>query len=233
MSKRKPTRYSNRGHDEPAIADVVAQAITTIQSQKISAEDAIKAAMKTIGASQRTALDLLLYAARAQAEVVHEILADGGGKSHNFASGVGDLILEAVKRSPEVLDSLTAGLAGFVSAITSPVKPPESQPAAVPDSQMEHSVSEPQPSDESQLLDAIIQAIADGHSVGSPGGAVARSIRERYPTAIPVIQRYMALDDFLVLMWLRQQPALAQLAADKEFARFYAELKAEIQQPDT
>ena len=66
-----------------------------------------------------------------------------------------------------------------------------------------------------------------------PSAALAErlrhSIRDRYPTAIPVIQRYLAMDDFLVLMWLRQQPALAELAAEREFARFYAELKAEMQ----
>ena len=38
------------------------------------------------------------------------------------------------------------------------------------------------------------------------------------------------MDDFFLLMWLRQQPALEELAANREFPRFYAELKAEIQQ---
>jgi hypothetical protein len=226
----KHTRHSNRGRDERTIANVLAQAISAIQSEKIPAEQAMRAAMETVGASQKAALDLLLYAARAQAEVVHELLSDGGARAHSFASGAGDLLLKAAERSPEVIRSFAAGLAGFVDAVTSPVKlPPESQPAAAPDSVMEHPAPEPQPLAESQLLDAIVRAIADGYSAGRPGGTVARSIRERYPTAIPVIQRYLAMDDFLVLMWLRQQPALEELAADREFPRFYAELKAEIQ----
>ena len=208
---------------------MLAQAITAVQSQKIPAEVAMKAAMETIGASQKAALDLLLYAAHAQAEVVHELLADDGAKARSLISEVGDLLLEAVERSPEVIGSFTAGLAGFLDAAAAPVKPPpESHPAAVPDSVMEQPAPEPQPLTESQLLDAIIQIIADGYSAG-PGGAVANTIRERYPTAIPVVQRYLAMDDFLVLMWLRQQPALAELAADKEFPRYYAELKAGIQ----
>jgi hypothetical protein len=93
---------------------------------------------------------------------------------------------------------------------------------------MEHPAPELQPLTESQLLDAIVQIIADGYPAGS-GGAVANTIRERYPAAIPVVQRYLAMDDFLVLMWLRQQPALANLVADKGFPRYYAELKAGIQ----
>jgi hypothetical protein len=212
---------------------VIAQAISAIQSKKIPAEEAMRAAMETIGASQKAALELLLYAARAQAEVVHEVLADGAAKARSFASGAGNLLLEAAERSPEVIGSFTAGLAGFVDAVTSPVKPlPESQPAAAPDSVMEHPAPEPQPLGESQLLDAIIRAIADGYSAGLPGGTVAHSIRERYPAAIPVIQRYLAMEDFLVLMWLGQQPALAELAAEKEFPRYFAELKAETQQPN-
>ena len=228
----KHTRHPKGGRDERTIANVLDQAISAIQSEKIPAEEAMRAAMETIGASQKAALDLLLYAARAQAEVVHELLADGAAKAHSFASGAGNLLLVAVERSPEAIGAFAAGLAGFVDDVTSPVKPlPESQPATAPDSVMEPAAPEPQPLEESQLLDAIIRAIADGYSAGRPGGTVAHSIRERYPTAIPVIQRYLAMDDFLVLMWLRQQSALAELAADKEFPRFYAELKAEIQQP--
>jgi hypothetical protein len=93
---------------------------------------------------------------------------------------------------------------------------------------MEQPAPEPQPLTESQLLDAIVQIIADGYSAGS-GGAAANTIREHYPAAIPVVQRYLTMDDFLVLMWLRQQPALAEIAADKGFPRYYAELKAGIQ----
>ena len=93
---------------------------------------------------------------------------------------------------------------------------------------MEQPAPESPPLTESELLDVIIQIIADGYSTG-PGGAAANTIRQRYPGAIPVLQRYLAMDDFLVLMWLRQQPALAELAADKGFPRYYAELKAGIQ----
>jgi hypothetical protein len=228
----KHTRHSKGGRDERTIANVLDQAISAIQSEKIPAEEAMRAAMETIGASQKAALDLLLYAARAQAEVVHELLADGAAKAHSFVSGVGNLLQEAVERSPEVIGVFATGLAGFVDGVTSPVKPlPESQPATALDSVMEHPAPEPQPLEESELLDAMVRAIADGYSAGRPGGTVVQSIRERYPTAIPVIQRYLAMDDFLVLMWLRQQSALAEIAADKEFPRFYAELKAEIQQP--
>ena len=172
MSKHTP--HSNRGLDERTIANVLAQAISAIQSEKVPAEEAMRAAMETIGASQKAALDLLLYAARAQAEVVHELLATGAAKAHSFVSGAGNLLLEAAERGPEVIGSFTAGLAGFLDAVTSPVKPPsESQPAAAPDSVMGHPAPEPQPLGESQLLDAIVQAIADGYSVGRPGGTVA------------------------------------------------------------
>ena len=205
---------------------MLAQAITAVQSQKIPAEEAMKTAMETIGASQKAALDLLLYAAHAQAEVVHELLADDGAKARALVSEVGDLLLGAMERGPEVIGAFAAGLAAFLDAAAAPVKsPPETQPAAISDSVMEQPAPESQPLTESQLLDAIVQTIADGYSAGS-GGAAANTIRERYPTAIPVMQRYLAMDDFLVLMWLRQQPALAELAADKGFPRYYAELKA-------
>jgi len=220
---------SERGLDEPVIRDVLAQAITAVQSQKAPAEEAMKAAMETIGASQKAALNLLLYAAQAQAEVVQELLANDGAQARSLISGLGDLLLEAVDRSPEVVGSFAAGLAGLWNAAAAPAKPPpESQPAAVPDSLIEHPAPEPKPLTESQLLDAIVLLIADGYSAG-PGGAVANTIRERYPAAVPVVQRYLAMDDFLVLMWLRQQPALAELVADKGFPRYYAELKAGIQ----
>ena len=225
----KNIRYSERGLDKRIIADVLAQAITGVQSQKIPAEEAMKIAMETIGASQKAALDLLLYAAHAQAEVVHELLADDGAKARALVTEVGDLLLGAVQRGPEVIGALAAGVAAFLDAAVAPVKPPpEPSPAAISDSVMEQPAPEPQPLTESQLLDAIIQIIADGYSAGS-GGAAANTIRERYPAAIPVMQRYLAMDDFLVLMWLRQQPALAELAADKGFPRYYAELKAGIQ----
>jgi len=74
----KNIRHSERGSDEGTIAEVLAQAITAVQSQKIPAEEALKTAMETIGASQKAALELLLYAAHVRAEVVHELQADDG-----------------------------------------------------------------------------------------------------------------------------------------------------------
>jgi hypothetical protein len=62
----KKDRHSKRGLDERIVAEVLAQAITAVQSQKIPAEEAMKTAMETIGASQKAALDLLLYAAHAR-----------------------------------------------------------------------------------------------------------------------------------------------------------------------
>jgi hypothetical protein len=52
--------HSNRGLDERIVAEVLVQTITAVQSQKIPAEVAMKAATETIGASQKAALDLLL-----------------------------------------------------------------------------------------------------------------------------------------------------------------------------
>jgi hypothetical protein len=225
----KTIHHSHRGPDERTIADVLALAITAVQSQKVPAEEAVKAAMETIGASQKAALDLLLYSALAQAEVVHELFADNRAKPHFYISEVGDLLLGVVERSPEMIGAFASGLAGLLNTATAPVKPrAEFQLEVVSDSVMEQPAPEPQPLTESQLLDEIVRVIADGYSSGA-GGAVAYTVRERYPAAIPVMQRYLAMDDFLVLMWLRQQPALAQLAADKEFPRFYAELKAALQ----
>jgi len=43
------------------------------------------------------------------------------------------------------------------------------------------------------------------------------------------MQKYLAMDDFLVLMWMRQQPAMAEIAKmSAGFAQFYAELEAGI-----
>jgi hypothetical protein len=36
------------------------------------------------------------------------------------------------------------------------------------------------------------------------------------------------MDDFLVIMWLRQQPAIAEIANDPRFPQFYAEFKEAI-----
>ena len=190
MSKKD--RHSKRGLDERIVAEVLAQTITAVQSRKIPAEEAMKTAMETIGASQKAALDLLLYAAHAQAEVVHELLADDGAKARALVSEVGALLLGAMERSPEVIGAFAAGMAAFLDAAAAPVKPtPESSPAAGPDFVVEQPARESQPLTESQLLEAIVQIIAEGYSAGF-GGAAANTIRERYPTAIPVIQRLRA-----------------------------------------
>jgi len=78
------------------------------------------------------------------------------------------------------------------------------------------------------MLNAILLAIADGYSAGQTGNAVSGSIRVLYPAAVPTMQKYLATDDFLVLMWMRQQPAMAEIAKDTGFAQFYAELKVGI-----
>ncbi len=42
------------------------------------------------------------------------------------------------------------------------------------------------------------------------------------------MQKYLAMDDSLVFMWMRQQPAMAEIAQDTGFTQFYAALKAGI-----
>ena len=103
---------------------MLAQAITAVQSQKIPTEVAMKAAMETIGASQKAALDLLVNAAQAQAEVVHELLADDGAKARALVSEMGDLLRGAVERSPELISTFTAGVVAFLDAAATPVKSP-------------------------------------------------------------------------------------------------------------
>lgn len=251
---------SHCGSDDRTIADVVAKAITAVQSQKIPAEVAIKVAMETLGAAQKAALDLLLSAAKPQADIVHELLlGDGDNRRRPFASHVGGLLVQAAERAPQVIDSVAAGLdrllnsAGslvpLVAAQTRPSAPPlqSAEPTAIttppaapvrprrefrpfesPDLTPRQPVPESQPVTESQLLDAILLAIADGYSAGHKGDAVAHTIRTRYPAAISTMQKYLAMDDLLVLMWMRQQPATAEIATHKEFPRYYAELKSEF-----
>jgi hypothetical protein len=226
---KKKKVHSPRDTGERTIADVIAQVITAVQLQKIPANEAMKTAMETISASQKTALGLLLYATELQAAIVRELLADGSVKSRSPVSQAGDLLLGVAARGFEAIGSFAAGVTGLLTTPAAPVKPPPESPAAVPASMTKPPGPEPRPMTESQLLEAIVRAIADGYSGGLQGGTVADNIRERYPAAIPVIQRYLSMDDFLVLMWMRQQPALAELATEKEFPRFYAELKAAIQ----
>ena len=229
------------GHDEGTIAEVITEVITVVQSQKVPAEDAIKAAMETLGAVQKTALEVALNAATAQAEVVHELLGQIDGRGA-MGSALGGLLFEALERSPAIINAIATGLMQGLSspeAVASgpqrqsippaaPVRPPqESQPTAVPDGALQQPAPEPQQQlTESQLLNAILLAIADGYSAGQTGNAVSHSIRVRYPGAAPTMQKYLAMDDFLVLMWMRQQPATAEIAKAAGFAQFYAELKA-------
>jgi len=231
------------GHDEGTIADVITEVITVVQSQKVPAEVAIKAAMETLGAVQKTALEVLLNAATAQAEVVHELLLGRIDDSGALGSALGGLLFKALERSPEIINAFATGLTQGLSspeAVPSgpqrqsippaaPLRAPqESQPAAVPEGALPQPAPEPQQLTESQLLNAILLAIADGYSAGQTGNAVSGSIRALYPAAVPTMQKYLAMDDFLVLMWMRQQPATAKIAKDPGFAQFYAELKAGI-----
>jgi hypothetical protein len=171
----------------------------------------------------------------------------------SLGSEIGGLLVKAVERSPEVVNSLATGLTQFLNAIGSPATPARtgaakpappaasatsagaatpsqrgSQAGEAPGSAPPPPAPEPQPLTESQLLEAITGAIAEGYSAGQPGRAVADNIRIRYPAAIPTMQTYLAMDDFLVLMWMRQQPALAEIANDPQFPQFYAELKTAI-----
>jgi len=231
------------GYDEGTIADVITEVITVVQSQKVPAEEAIKAAMETLGAVQKTALDVVLNAATAQAEVVHELLFGQIDGSRALGSELGGLLFEAMERSPEIVNSFATGLTQVLSSAeavlsgplrqsippAAPVRPPqESQPTAVPDGALPQPAPEPQQLTESQMLNAILLAIADGYSAGQTGNAVSGSIRVLYPAAVPTMQKYLAMDDFLVLMWMRQQPAMAEIAKDTGFAQFYAELKVGI-----
>jgi hypothetical protein len=231
------------GHDEGTIADVITEVITVVQSQKVPAEEAIKAAMETLGAVQKTALDVVLSAATAQAEVVHELLLGQIDGSRPLESALGGLLFEAMERSPEIINAFATGLMQGLSseeAVLSgplrqstppaaPVRPPqESQATAVSDGALPQPAPELRQLTESQLLNAILLAIADGYSAGQTGNAVSGSIRALYPAAVPTMQKYLAMDDFLVLMWMRQQPAMAEVAKDTGFAQFYAELKAGI-----
>jgi hypothetical protein len=242
---KQPRTSSDAGprHDEGTIADVIAEVITVVQSQKVPADEAIKAAMETLGAVQKTALDVVLNAATAQAEVVHELLLGQIDGSGALESALGGLLFEAVERSPEIINAFATGLAQGLSspeAVLSgpqrqskppaaPERPPqESQPTAVPEGALPQPAPEPQQLTESQPLNAILLAIADGYSAGQTGNAVSGSIRALYPAAVPTMQKYLAMDDFLVLMWMRQQPALAEIAKDTGFAQFYAQLKAGI-----
>jgi hypothetical protein len=196
--------------------------------------------LEILGTVQKPVLDVVLSAATAQAEVVQKLLL---GQIEALGSELGGLLLEAVERSPEIINSCAEGLkqvfsseepvlSGPLEQSTPPAAPIESrqepQPMMVPDGALPQPAVEPQELKESQLLDAILLAIAEGYSAGQSGNAVSRSILVRYPGAVPTMQRYLAMDDYWVLMWMHQQPAMAEIAKSTEFAQFYAELKAGI-----
>jgi hypothetical protein len=211
--------------------------------------------MRTLEAKQKGVLELMLSAAKAQAEVVQHLMrAEGDAKLRALGSEIGGLLVKAVERSPEIIDSLAAGLTQFLSSAGEPISRPRtgnagsarrpvspevsSTPAGVPaegpqksqpvggsNSTPPQPAPEPQPLTESQQLDAIVRVIAEGFSACEPGSAVADRVRARYPAAIPTMQQYLGMDDFLVIMWLRQQPAIAAIASDPRFPQFYAEFK--------
>lgn len=237
-----------RGHDEGTIAEVIARVITLVQSQKVPAERAMKAAMETLGVGHKAALEIVLNAATAQAELVHGLLLGQMKGNRAPASELSSLLFKAVERGPEIMASLANGLTQVLSSAeavvgtaprqpappAAPVQSPqEPQPSAVREGALAQPATEPQQLTESQLLNAILLAIAEGYSSGQTGSVVSRSIRVRYPAAVPMMQNYLAMDDFLVLMWLRQQPAMAEIADDPGFVAFYAELKLGIMETNT
>jgi hypothetical protein len=252
---RKPRRrrvpHSEAEHQAEApfadriLTEALAKAIAAVQSQKVPAEAAVRSAMEGLGAAQRGVLELSLQAAKAQAELVHRVLAKDPRLSI-LGEEVGSLLANAVESGLEFLDTLGSTL---TSAAASPPQaekqntpsgppvptpgPTEEQqipPSAVSDSTPPSPTPEEQPTPESQLMDVILPMIADGYSAGEPGDAVAHRICTAYPAVVPTIRQYLAMDDFLVLMWMRQQPALAQIAASDDFPRFYAQLKTGFEQ---
>ena len=248
------------------IANVVVTAIDAVQSRNVPAEEALRGAMEALTAAQKPALELVLNTAKAQAEIVHQLLQTDPAKARALGTEVGGLLAEAIERSPEFVNSLAAGITDLLSSATNlalAVAPavlsgPESQVAqppankapagaSMPPSQPQQasavveSVPEQAPAEvahsrepapeappmtEAQLLDAILLTIAEGYATGLTGDVVAARIRVLYPAAVPTIQQYLEMEDFLVLMWMRQQPAMAEIAKEEKFARFYAELKA-------
>jgi hypothetical protein len=245
---------------------VLAQAIQTVQSQRVPAEEALKAAMASLGAAQKAALDFLLEAAQTQAGIVRELLrVDTTSATAALGAGFGGLLAKAVERTPAIIDSVAgelsrwlgsgASAAGTQTSGTTEVVPlPDSGPSAAdpspvtapsvetagpaPFQQREPESSHPSkpeaglskapPAPESQSLEAVLATLAEEYSAGRNGGEAAQAICERYPAAVASMRQYLAMEDFLVLMWLRQQSALAQPAAEPAFPKFYAELKAAI-----
>jgi uncharacterized protein YoaH (UPF0181 family) len=214
---------------------VLAQAITAVQARQVPAEQAIKAAMNSLGAAQKAGLEFLLGAVQAQARIARQLLDQAPAASRTLGSELSGLLVQAVERSPEILDSVASGFKSWLTAVAGPgeVRPeppfgssPENSEA--PPSPEPSIPAETPPASKAKDVDTILAVMAEGYSRGQSGGEVAQTIRTRYPDALPDMQKYLAMDDFLVLLWLRQQPALAAVAGEEGFARFYAELKMGI-----
>ena len=56
------------------LADAIGRAVNAVQSQQVPAEQAIRAAMETLGAMPKSVLELTLSAAKAQAKIVQRLL---------------------------------------------------------------------------------------------------------------------------------------------------------------
>lgn len=238
-------------------------------AQNIPAEEAIRAAMQALSAAQRPALELALEAAKAQAEIVHQLLfTSGSHKGISIGHELESLMAEAVERSPKVVNSLAAGLFDVLNSAAAlgltlgpaalngslmqetantarrPKRSAQSQPppdranaavgseVAAPEAIDVSGAPLPEPEapamTDSQLMDAVLLAVAEGYSSGRRGSEVASGICLLYPDAIPVMSSYLAMDDFLVLLWLGQQPMTAEFVQQPDFASFYAEFKSAI-----
>ncbi len=204
--------------------------------------------MEALTAAQKPALELVLNTAKAQAEIVHQLLQTDPEFVNSLAAGITDLLSSATNLALAVAPVI---LSGPEAQIAQPVANRAPEGGSMPPSQgqqasadveggeaqapadVAHSgepAPEAPPMTEAQLLDAILLSIAEGYSTGLTGDVVAARIRVLYPATVPTIQQYLGMEDFLVLMWMRQQPALAEIAKEEKFARFYAELKAGLSQ---
>jgi len=214
------------------IAAVLAQAIAAVQSQQVPSEQALRNAMASLGAAQRAALDLLLEATQAQAQVVRQLLDNAPAATRNLGTEVGSLLASVLERSPEIIDSVSTGFTSWLTAFAGPAKAQSKSSAATVSAVPTNTTAEqkpaaqPEPVAEPEPLEAILGLMAEGYSAGRTGSEVAETIRLRYPAAADEMRKYLAMDDFLVLLWLRQQPTLANVAVTEGFPKFYAELKA-------
>jgi len=178
-------------------------------------------------------------------ELLAEAIERGPEVAGSVAGGIADLLNSATNLALAVAPTILGGAApqpARTAAKATPEagssEPPQPrregdvpvdtsagpQPADVPHPQ--ESAPEAPPAREAELLDAILDTIAKGYLAGLAGGETAAGIRSHYPAAVPQIQQYLGMEDFLVLMWMQQQPATAQIAREENFAHFFAEFKA-------